>query len=187
VRTLDEKIPVESKELIEKWKDVDKLRGKKWVAEVLRRRRILANRVAYSKNIEASVKKMVDRDKLALELFDEQLQSRMSRRRPLLLRRFHSVIKTPDGEIRIFNKKKVLDMEGADNDEVVAALESLPSTRVAVRIKKEPDKEALKQLSSRQLRRLASKKVWVGQMLYVSIKSAGERAAKNLVRERRKK
>ena len=183
---MDDAVPVESKELIEKWAEVDKLRGKKWATEVLRRRRILVDRLAYSKGVEANVKKMVDRDKLALTLFDEQLQPRMERRRPLLLRSFRAVIRTPDGEIRIFNKKKVLDMEGVDNDELVEELERNPSTRGAVRIKKEPDKEAIKQLSSRSLRRIAPFGVWVGQMFYVSIKSTGGTAV-NLVRERRKK
>jgi len=173
--------------LFDEWTEVDRLRGKKWAAEVLHRRRLLVEKLAESQKVAAAAKVAVTQDSENLKAFDEKLMPRMKNRRPLLLRRFHGLIRTPDGEIRIFNKKKVLDMEDADSAKLLEVLDSTPAGRKAVRIKKELDKEALKQLSERFIRSLEPLKVSVGQMFYVSIKSAGERTATNVVRERRKK
>lgn len=171
---------------IDDWAELDKLRGKKWAAEVLLRRRLLAEKLIESQEVALAAKVVAAQNGENLRAFDEMLTPRMKNRRRLLLKRFRAVIRTSDGEIRIFNKKRVLDLEGIDNAELVKVMESTPATRKGIRIKKEPDKEVIKQLSPHLLRKLEPL-VWVGQMLYVSIKSTGEKAATNVVRQRRKK
>lgn len=185
--TLNETVPVEPEQPDDEWVEIDKLRGKLWAVAVLKRRKELFDKLVDSRAEAAIVRRYVARDTANLKAFEEKLRPRMKNRRPRLLRRFRGLIKTDDGEIRIFSRNKVLDLDDVTDEELVEALDVTRMGRTAVRIKKEPDKEVLKHLSPRFLRTLAPIKVWVGQMRYVSIKTVGEKDAVNLVRERRKK
>ena len=172
---------------VDEWAELDKLRGRKWAAEVLRRRRVLYDVYAASKKLADETKLAAASDLKNLRSFEAKLKPRMKNRRPLLLRQFHGLIQTLDGEIRIHTVRKVIDYQGVDMEKLLEELESSPRGRKAVIVKKSVGKDELKQLSMRYLHSLAPLKLWIGQMRYVSIKSTGEEDATNLVRERRKR
>lgn len=167
------------------WEVLDKLRGKKWAEEVMRQRRLLAERSARSEAALKQAKEVLDRDKGNLKQFDDMLRPRVKRRRQQLRRLFGSLVKTPDGEMRFFSVKNVLDIADKRIPELIEAIEQDREGRKAVEVKKTLSREAFKRLSPRYLKTLADRGVTVGRMFYVSIKSTGEDDATNLLRERR--
>lgn len=167
------------------WSEIDRLRGVKWVAAVLRERRLLTTQLNAAERKLAAAKLVAGKKRAALSEFDEMLRPRMRRRRRLLMRRFGGHARTEDGEISIRTANKVLDVDPSRMRELVAELLRRRGGRKVLRIKYELDKEALKQMSPDFLRSLVPFGVRVGQMSYVSIKSIGDKGATNLVRRRR--
>jgi hypothetical protein len=186
VRELDEAVSVEGDETVDEWAELDKLRGEKWPREVLRRRRELVDRAARSKALVEDVSQIAKRDRLKLARFDEQLRPRMMRRRARLRSLFGATYKTEDGQITFNDVRKVLDYDKNREKEILEELKRR-HVRKAIRIVEEIDDDALKSMSPRFIRSLASFGVTVGRMFYVGVKSTGEKNSTNLLRFRRNK
>lgn len=186
MRTLNEAVPVESEDIEDEWADLDRLRGLKWPEEVLRRRKILVQRLEKSKQEASGPLRQLALDKKKLAEFDEQLRPRMSRRRTRLRRLFGTHFTTDDGQITITETKKVLDYDKKRSKEILAELQQR-HVRKAIRTVESIDDDALKSMSSSFLRSLRHLGVTVEKMYYVGIKTSGEKESTNILRERRVK
>lgn len=166
------------------WSVIDPLSSRNWVEAVLRVRRGFVDRVAKSKAKVDKAQAKLNRDKQALQEFDEALSPRMWRRRRQLLRTLGSHISTDDGQIAMRDDKNVLDHDPKREKELTAELEQRRARRLIIYTPK-PSYKALGQMSPTFIRSLGHLGLTIGQMFYVSIKSTGEKDPTNIVRHRR--